>query len=40
MTVLKITDPRQWSTSDWLSDLVPHLAYGVVAAGALRGLRR
>jgi hypothetical protein len=40
MTVLKITDPRQWSTSDWLSDLVPHLAYGVVAAAALRGLRR
>jgi hypothetical protein len=30
MTVLGITDPRQWSTVDWVSDLVPHLAYGAV----------
>jgi hypothetical protein len=30
MTVLRITDPRQWSAADWLSDVVPHVAYGVV----------
>ena len=30
MTVLGITDPRTWSTVDWISDVVPHLAYGVV----------
>jgi hypothetical protein len=30
MTALGITDPRTWSGTDWLSDLVPHLAYGVV----------
>jgi hypothetical protein len=30
MTVLGITDPRSWSTTDWASDVVPHLAYGVV----------
>ena len=30
MTVLGITDPRTWSATDWLSDLVPHLAYGAV----------
>jgi hypothetical protein len=30
MTVLGTTDPRTWSRTDWLSDLVPHLAYGVV----------
>ncbi|MGY1834925.1 hypothetical protein ACI79P_07440 [Blastococcus sp. SYSU DS0510] len=30
MTVLGVTDPRTWSTTDWLSDLVPHLAYGLV----------
>ena len=30
MTALGITDPRTWSTTDWISDLVPHLAYGVV----------
>ncbi len=30
MTALGITDPRTWSGTDWLSDLIPHLAYGVV----------
>jgi hypothetical protein len=30
MTALGITDPRTWSRTDWLSDLVPHLAYGAV----------
>ncbi len=30
MTVLGITDPRTWSTTDWISDVVPHLAYGAV----------
>jgi hypothetical protein len=30
MAVLGITDPRGWSATDWLSDVVPHLAYGVV----------
>jgi hypothetical protein len=30
MTVLGITDPRTWSRTDWISDLVPHLAYGAV----------
>jgi hypothetical protein len=27
---LRLTNPAQWSTADWLSDAVPHLAYGVV----------
>ena len=31
-TVLGVTDPRTWSRSAWLSDLVPHLIYGVVVA--------
>lgn len=30
MTVLGVTDPRTWSASAWISDLVPHLAYGAV----------
>jgi hypothetical protein len=30
MTVLGITDPRTWSATDWISDVVPHLAYGAV----------
>ncbi|GGT68937.1 MULTISPECIES: hypothetical protein [Actinomadura] len=32
MTALGLTDPREWSASDWASDVVPHLAYGAVAA--------
>ena len=29
MTVAGITDPRVWTAADWVSDAVPHLAYGV-----------
>jgi hypothetical protein len=38
MTALGITDPRTWPASSWVSDVVPHLAYGAVAACVLRGL--
>jgi hypothetical protein len=38
MTVLGITDPRTWSAADWVSDVVPHLAYGVVTAAVLGNL--
>lgn len=34
MTVLGVTDPREWSAVDWVSDIVPHVAYGVVTAAA------
>src|SRR4051795_5032610 len=30
MTVLGVTDPRTWSATDWISDLIPHFVYGVV----------
>jgi hypothetical protein len=30
MTALGITDPRTWSRTDWLSDLVPHVVYAAV----------
>jgi hypothetical protein len=32
--VLGATNPRQWGLTDWLSDIVPHFAYGLVAAAA------
>jgi hypothetical protein len=32
ITALGISDPRSWSRADWLADLAPHLAYGVVSA--------
>jgi hypothetical protein len=29
---LGVTDPRKWSAADWASDVVPHLAYGLVTS--------
>jgi hypothetical protein len=38
MTVLGITDPRTWSTTDWLSDIVPHVAYAAVVTTTMDAL--
>ncbi|MFF0286827.1 hypothetical protein [Streptomyces sp. NPDC005262] len=38
MTVLRVTDPRTWSRSDWVADIVPHVAYALVTAAVVRGL--
>ena len=38
MARLGLTDPKTWSSTDWASDAVPHLGYGVVTALALRAL--
>ncbi len=38
MTVLGVTDPRTWTPTDWAADVIPHLAYAVVVAGALEAL--
>jgi hypothetical protein len=35
MMVLGVTDLGDWSASDWLSDIVPHFAYGLGAAYAI-----
>ena len=35
MTVLGVTDPRTWSAVDWVSDVVPHLAYSAVVKATL-----
>jgi hypothetical protein len=40
MTVLGITDPRTWSATDWVSDLLPHLAYGAVVTTTLDAFDR
>ena len=40
MAGLGLTDPRSWSRSDWLSDAVPHLAYGLVTMATFSVLRR
>ena len=40
MTALGITDPRTWSGTDWLSDIVPHLAYGAVVKATMDAFDR
>ena len=40
MTALGITDPRTWSTTDWVSDVVPHLAYGLVTHATMSAFDR
>jgi hypothetical protein len=38
MTLLRVTDPRRWSATDWATDIVPHLAYGLTTAAIWRRL--
>jgi hypothetical protein len=40
MTVMGVTDPRDWSAADWVADVVPHLGYGLAAAGTLNLIER
>ncbi|MDT0274636.1 hypothetical protein [Blastococcus goldschmidtiae] len=40
MAALGVTDPRTWSAKDWLSDVVPHLAYGVVVKNTIDAFDR
>ena len=35
MAVLGVSDPRTWSTVDWVGDVVPHLAYGFATHATL-----
>lgn len=37
---LGVSDPTTWSTADWLSDAIPHLAYGIVTAIAYEAFTR
>ncbi|UBU14539.1 hypothetical protein [Nonomuraea gerenzanensis] len=39
LTALGTTDPREWPASAWISDAVPHLAYGITAYAAYELLR-
>ena len=40
MTSLGVTDPKQWGAAGWLSDALPHLAYGAVTVATLHALDR
>jgi hypothetical protein len=37
MARLGVSDPRTWDATSWLSDIVPHLAFGAVVYAALTG---
>lgn len=37
-TALGVTNPVEWDLDSWISDVVPHLAYGLVAAVTYRPL--
>jgi hypothetical protein len=38
IVVAGLSDPREWGLAGWLSDVVPHLLYGVSTAWAFDGL--
>jgi len=35
LAALGVSDPRTWSAADWVSDIVPHLAYALATTAAL-----
>lgn len=35
LAALGVSDPRTWSTADWVSDAVPHLVYGLTTHATL-----
>jgi hypothetical protein len=38
LAALRVSDPRTWSHTDWIADIVPHFVYGVVTAAVWRRL--
>ena len=38
LVMLKVSDPRTWGVSGWLSDLIPHLIYGFVTVATHEAL--
>jgi drug/metabolite transporter (DMT)-like permease len=38
MVAAGVTDPRTWPLSSWASDVLPHLAYGLVTASVFEAL--
>jgi hypothetical protein len=33
-----VSDPATWSTTDWLSDIIPHLVYGLVTVAVYEAI--
>jgi len=39
-TRLGLTNPQTWDSADWMADVVPHMAYGVVTAAAFEAIKK
>lgn len=39
IAALGVSDPAEWGASAWISDLIPHLVYGLVTAAVYEALR-
>jgi xanthosine utilization system XapX-like protein len=39
-TQLGLTDPQTWSGADWIADVVPHMAFGIVTAAAFEAIKK
>jgi hypothetical protein len=40
MAAAGVTEVREWTTDSWVSDLVPHIAYGLATAAVADALTR
>jgi hypothetical protein len=40
MGTLGVSDPRTWTRADWISDVLPHLAYGLTTYVTIKALDR
>jgi hypothetical protein len=40
MARLGISDPREWDAASWLSDAIPHLAFGIATYASLAAMDR
>jgi hypothetical protein len=38
--VTGVSDPKSWSVADWISDLVPHIIYGLVTVATYETIAR
>jgi hypothetical protein len=38
--VTGVSDPKSWSVADWISDLVPHIIYGLVTVATYEAIAR
>ena len=39
-TRLGLTDPQTWSGVDWLSDVIPHMTFGIVTAATFEAIKK